>query len=513
MRAPRNVRSRRWPVSRRDFLGTSLAAGALAGWDLRQAQAADPNALVVEGYAGPFSVQPGEQVGLHLSTNAPRVSVEIARVGLRREVVWRKEDVKAELHAVPAGAAMQGCKWPAALQVDVSPTWRSGIYSIVMEARRDAQRKTAEAFFVVRPDKPSRDARILFQISSNTYQAYNNWGGSCLYSGPNHPRVSFDRPFLVYETPLRPGATWFNPNTNCYHTWDEPFIQWAERAGYAIDYCANLDLEAHPELLEHYRLVLSVGHDEYWSAGMRDALERYVAGGGNAFFMSGNSICWQVRVEDDGRALVCYKRAHDRDPVFQTDDRRNLTTLWSDPLLGRPENQLSGVGFTFGGYNGLFGEFMQGPGAGEYTVHRPEHWILAGTGLTGGETFGGQANIAGYECDGCEHVTGPDGRPVPTGRDGTPPGFQIVATTPARWSKADGSINWIHELRRQLGRHPDMGDDWLERNGAGVLGTYTRGGTVVTVGSCDWPYGLHAGDRVVDRIVRNVLDRLSQGVT
>ena len=46
----------------------------------------------------------------------------------------------------------------------------------------------------------------------------------------------------------------------------------AEREGIALDYATNGDLEAHPEILGAYRLVLSVGHDEYWSREMRDAV-------------------------------------------------------------------------------------------------------------------------------------------------------------------------------------------------------------------------------------------------
>lgn len=45
--------------------------------------------------------------------------------------------------------------------------------------------------------------------------------------------------------------------------------------------------------------MLSVGHDEYWSAAMRDNLEKYIADGGNVAFFSGNTCCWQVRSEDN----------------------------------------------------------------------------------------------------------------------------------------------------------------------------------------------------------------------
>ena len=43
-----------------------------------------------------------------------------------------------------------------------------------------------------------------------------------------------------------------------------------------------------------------------------------------------------------------------------------------------------------------------------------------------------------------------------------------------------------------------------------MLGTYTRGGTVVTCGSTDWAHGLKGGDPFVDRITRNVLEQLGR---
>ena len=464
--------------------------------------------LVVEAYCDRVSCLPGEQVGLCVSTNAERYSVEVRRVGLDRRVVWRMTDLPGKLHPVPEDAATHGCGWPVSVKIPVGKDWTSGYYQIALQGESgDKRGDVVEAVLIVRARHPGQQKAILFQVSTNTYQAYNTFGATSLYSGPDFPRVSFDRPYLIYETPLPPGGNWYNPNTNNYHTWDEPFILWAEKAGYRIDYCANLDLEFQGELLDEYKLVLSVGHDEYWSEGMRDNLEAYIERGGNVAFFSGNSICWQIRVEEHGRALVCYKRAHDRDPVFETGDYRNLTTLWSDPLLQRPENHLSGVGFAYGGYNGLHGEFMSGPGAGEYTVHRPDHWILAGTGLRRGEKFGAEAGIAGYECDGCELVW-KDGLPLATGRDGTPQDFEIVATAPCRWDKEEGSLAWAHGIRQALPEGELMPSD-LTRDGNAVIGTYTRGGRVVTVGSCDWPDGLKAGDPHVDRIVRNVLNRLT----
>lgn len=502
-------------ANRREFLERSIAGGVLMTGSVLSphALAADAAPPFIHVYTGASSCAPGEELSLHVSTNLLNYSGSLTRVGAKPAVVWERAGIAGKEHPTPADAALRGCGWPAAFQIPIAKAWRSGIYRLMLRG----EGAEAETFFIVRSAEPGKHARILFQVATNTYQAYNNYGGSCLYSGPKFPRVSFDRPYLITAPVTRAVKDFYNPNLACYKTWDEPFIVWAEESGYELDYCANLDLELHPELLKNYRLVLSIGHDEYWAAGMRDSLEAFIAKGGNAAFLSGNSICWQVRVEDKGRALVCYKRAHDQDPVFATDDRSRLSTLWSDPLVKRPENQLTGVGFPFGGYNGFFGEFMAGPGAGEYTVHRPDHWLFAGTGLEQDETFGQleppgpQPGIAGYECDGCEFILR-DGVPVPTGRDGTPREMQILATAPARWSSVDGTIDWVKDLRGTLPEPPDgltIPVDEAVPSGAAVLGIYERGGTVITTGSCGWTYGLQARNHVVDRIVRNLLDRLS----
>ena len=46
--------------------------------------------------------------------------------------------------------------------------------------------------------------------------------------------------------------------------------------------------------------------------------------------------------------------------------------------------------------------------------------------------------------------------------------------------------------------------------GASTMGVYERGGTVVTAATTDWAHGLRKPDPIVDRITRNILDRLSR---
>jgi hypothetical protein len=479
-------------VTRRTFLG-GVGAGLSAAM-LAKAGGDEPASLFVEGYTDRISYRPGEAIGLHVSTTAPKYAVQISRLGADPpQVVFDRGEIPGALHPIPEDASSHGCRWPSSVKIDVDPQWPSGYYNVRIRVEDRGgkfvgrNRRTAEtdAFFIVRPAEPARDTPILLQLSTNTYNAYNNWGGGSLYAFHGRAnlqghRVSFDRPL-----------------EGQFRTWELPFVAWAERNGFRLDYCANSDLEFHPELLERYRLVLSVGHDEYWAAPMRDHLEAFITRGGNVAFFSGNTCCWQVRSEEDGRALTSWKQDFVQDPVFPGGDHRTLTTLWSHHLVKRPENQLTGVGFLHGGYHLSHGQFMDGKGA--FIAHRPEHWAFEGTGLSTGAEFGGKHTVVGYECDGCEFEL-KEGLPVPTGRDGTPEGFTILATCPTRWHPDDAL--WYDRFPRDENGAPAQG--------AAVMGTYTRGGTVFTTGTTDWAHGLRGGDPVVERITRNVLDRLSK---
>lgn len=472
------------PVNRRQALKTGLLAACLVS----EAAGQEIPPLFVEGYTGQVSYAPGEEVTLCVSCAGASFSVEITRIGARSERVWSEENIPGKVYPVPDNASSHGCQWPVAVTVKIPPEWRSGYYHVALRTRdhgggfthRSTRTAEGQCFFILRNGGKPPKAKILLQLSANTYNAYNNWGGFSLYAyngrgGNQGHRVSFERP----------PASQFN-------TWEQPFVEWAEGHGFAMDYIANSDLEFHPEELEGRSLVLSVGHDEYWSAPMRDTLEKFITAGGNAAFFSGNVCCWQVRSEDRGRALTSWKQNYHSDPVYAA--RRGyglLASLWSHQLIKRPENILTGVGFLWGGYHRSHGQLMDGSGA--FTVHRPGHWVLAGTGLKAGEGFGGKDTIVGYECDGCE-LEFRDGLPFPTHRDGTPENFEIVCTAPAQWHPDD--CQWY--------------DHWENgRQGHAVLGVYQRGGTVFTCGSTDWSHGLRGGDPAVERITRNILERLA----
>ena len=290
-----------------------------------------------------------------------------------------------------------------------------------------------------------------------------------------------------------------------------PFVQWAERNGYELDYALNADLE-DPTILDGRRMYLSVGHDEYWSGPMRDTVEAFTKAGGNALFLSGNTAFWQVRLEDDGATMVGYKDRFERDPVFGTDRQSELTSMWSDHLIGRTENSMTGVSFVRGGYHRIGRTVASG--AGGYTIYQPEHWIFADTEVTYGDVIGTKSVIVGYECDGCD-FTMRNGIPSPTGTDGTPLDFAIIGLAPAehfnrtnapRPPKGDAMSEVEFIAWRALGEKGPEGVAALE-HGHCMMGMHEPGGFVFTSGTTDWAWGLTGQDPVVEQVTRNLLDR------
>ena len=508
---------------------------------------------VVEGYADRQSYQAGDVVEMRCSSRAPTVTASVARVGQERVEVWRREGVIIGEHPYPDDAYASGCGWPVAFTIDVDPGWASGFYEVSLRAEAGDSADpeidevaTSEAFFVVRPTRASPSADAILVLATNTYNAYNQWGGKCMYSGAT--KLSFDRPLErgYLRRPASPHEVTYDGRvmsvtdepdeehlqlqeylaefdyplwcaSGGWHTWERRFVRWAEGAGLSLDFAVNSDLEFHPEVLEGQKLMLSVGHDEYWSAGMRDRADAFVEAGGSWAIFSGNTCFWQVRYEDDGRTMVCYKGdAQAHDPVRGTEDHKSLTSMWSLPSIGRPEAQTTGLSFARGGYARVGKATPRSSGG--YSIHRPEHPVFEGTDLRYGDQLGIPAKIVGYEVDGCE-LTMLNGDPVPTYDDGTPTGLEVLATAPARlisithdhceapvalWAGVDPPGDLEGVAAALFGAASPDNIARIAHNHA-VIATFTKGkGRVFNAGCTDWSYGLDI-DPLVQQVTRNVI--------
>ncbi len=494
---------------------------------------------MIEAYCTRRSYVAGDRVAVHVSTSAARFDLSVGREARSRAVVLDLTGIAGAEHAIPADVVANGCGWPVAVEFAVPAEWQSGFFRLVLTTPEGEQ---GETFFILRAASPK--SSILWTIETNTWNAYNYFGGASTYTSDLHayaagaPRVSFLRPmpkgFLsLPDQPARfatigapdpgiPYGRWAEAHgltmwcgAASWGHWGRALATWLEDEGIAVDYAASSDLEERPDIVNGYKLLLSNGHDEYWSWGMRDTVEGFVARGGNAVFFSGNVAFWQVRLEQDGQQMVAYKSQVDSDPVMGTADERHNSGLWSHRLTKRPENQMTGLTFCRAGYARFAGATPSS--AGGYTVYRARHWALEGTGLSYGDQLGASSVIVGYEVDGCA-LRLQDGLPYPTGEDGTPANFEVIGMAPATlWNREtappgmypEGVLTDLELVCEQV--HGDHTPETQARivHGHAVMGTYTTpaGGTVFASGTTDWAFAL--GDPQVARITRNLFARLA----
>jgi hypothetical protein len=344
----------------------------------------------------------------------------------------------------------------------------------------------AKALFVVRSPAPGGTSSILFKLAWATYHAYNGTGYGSLYAEAVWTGGDGAPGFTV--TTRRPGGgtggvvmygdspDYYDPSSRrqTFAHWEAPFVRWLEASGYRVDYATDWDLQADPGLLAPYALMLSVGHDEYWSDEMRARIEAFIRHGGNVAFFSGNICGYRIHFTDGSSAFTCAKvRPSGKDRGTWEVDH------WSDV---RPENGVTGTSIRQAG--GWWDGRRDTVG---YTVQHAAHWVYEGSGLKDGDVFGADPAfpLVGYEADGAT-FTRKHGLALVTGDQGTPLNFFILGIA-------------------------ELGEGWVRSSphAAATMGCYAseRGGIVFNGATTDWPC-LVGRNAEVDRITRNVLDRL-----
>ena len=226
--------------------------------------------------------------------------------------------------------------WAPSLALRIDRSWPPGDYLLKLVGSGGQQHYVPIA---VRDDASSAAYMVLNAVT--TWQAYNLWGGYDLYEGRGSRSsdfdhrsriVSFDRPYGFGQ-----GAADFLGN-------ELPLVQLVESRGLDVTYSTDVDLHRAPELLLRHRVLLSLGHDEYWSTRMRQGVQQARDHGVNLAFLGANAIFRHIRLEDSplgpNRHEVDYKHASE-DPLRRVDDAE-VTVDWRNPPDPRPENVIIG---------------------------------------------------------------------------------------------------------------------------------------------------------------------------
>lgn len=338
----------------------------------------------IEGYASWTYIDPGDSIQIFVNTAEPSYQLEVFRLGWYGGAGGRRMlgpiTLDGTQQVIPEPDPKTGlveCAWTNPFTLRTRFDWTTGVYLAKLTASQSG--KQSYVPFTLR--NGGRFSRLLFQNSVTTWQAYNNWGGRSLYefnstNGIRAVKVSFNRPYV-----LGTGA-------GDLFAWELSMLRFLEREGYDVSYCTNMTTHRNSSLRNH-QAFLSVGHDEYWSAEMRQNVTAIRNRGVHLGFFGANDCYWQVRIEPSPlsgqprRTMVCYKDRFQEDPLFGIDNA-HVTTRWRDAPVSQPEEQLIGVQYEFG------------PVDTDLVVSNAQHFIFEGTGLGDGDHLPG---LLGSEAD------------------------------------------------------------------------------------------------------------------
>lgn len=314
----------------------------------------------VEGYTDKLSYNVGDTVRVFLTSDSVYNAALIGLYNLTGE----------NFDIVQTALAMQSMSnevpWATGLGYDLSfeyilPALPSGVYLWEHSVP-----------FIVKA--PSQTTRIMVLYPSNTAAAYNFDGGKSLYGYNSSDNTAADSVSFQRRIPLERSAV-------------ECLRAFANTSGYDFGYLIDRDMD-DSENLTGVELLIIAGHSEYWTRKARVNFDKFIASGGHALILSGNTMWWQVRYSADGTRLIAYKSAGE-DPI---DDPLLATITWNDHQLAYPIIPSIGADFDRGGY-GLKPDDSGWDGLKLIDISAP---YLAGTGIKVGEVL----SIPSREYDG-----------------------------------------------------------------------------------------------------------------
>lgn len=338
----------------------------------------------IEGYTSKVSVVQGESFTIYVSTTSRSFVIQAYRMGYYQgklgRLIWSSNTLvghkQTQCPVVKPSNTVE-CNWKPSDTITPDSKWVPGDYLLKLVGNNGAQRWVP---ITVRND--NSNAAVVVVNAVTTWQAYNKYGGYDLYSGPvgysdRATKVSFDRPYDYY---FGQGAADFIGN-------ELPLVSLVEKLGLNVTYITSVDIQKRPSLLSNHRVLISLGHDEYYSPAMRQALQNAQQGGTNLMFLGANAIFRRIRFESShlgqDRIEVNYRVAS-LDPMYGIDNSQ-VTTNWPAGPDPQPESSLIGI------------QYACNPVRANMVITDPSSWIFANTGLRFGSRL---TNLVGSEYDG-----------------------------------------------------------------------------------------------------------------
>ena len=373
--------------------------------------------------------------------------------------------------------------WEMSFSLEVPADLPSGIYA----AKCMDDDETIYIPFIINPTPHCRN-RFLVLANTNTWNAYNDWGGYSRYyevrDFANFPDIRTSRDLSF----LRPNLKLFNlsleDGNNNGGGGDGPYgftskhrlrgelwvLNWLKQSPYAFDVYTDLDFHIGIEGIDDYDAIILTTHPEYWSIEMAANLKDYLNQGGNLLYLGGNGIFDTVTISDETFVMRVYGTLNERTKLL------SQVGLPESAILGvATPRQVVGPGIMAAVGNNWIERVaykVSDPGAGA-ELHR----FFCGTGLQPGDEFGGCGWFLATSADEASYVE---------------PRINNSGASGGECDQADGdSPHNLQVLARGINSEVPADMTYYDHEG---------GGFVFSVGSISF-----GGSLVVDKVIQQII--------
>jgi len=408
-------------------------------------------------------------------------------------------------------------EWQVSHRFEVPSDTKSGCYAF----RLSPIDESSPAWFIpfaIRPPIDTTCSKTAFILPTTTYGAYANMNLRVLaqFNELAHGRLTVldstdllmlempelgkstydvhnDGSPVVYSTMNRP-VTNFRPNGRMYKfCQDMMIVDWLEAVGIDVDVITDDDIQRDGSAaIAAYEVIITGSHPEYVTRRQLDALQQFTDSGGRLLYIGGNGFYSAAEVPALQPDVVEVRRPG-QDNLWRVNHTEGIFStsglpagLWRN--IGRPENNLVGVGFITQGFDQC--TFYR---RNESSRDARVSWIFEG--LDDDELIGDfgilQGGAAGYEIDRHDFTKG------------SPTHSVVVASSSDHSPVYDLMVSSILDTLPQHGPSPDPIRADM------VFFETNNGGAVFSVGSIAWSGSLSHNhyDNNVSRVTLNVVKR------
>src|SRR5690606_10903927 len=183
------------------------------------------------GYVDHFSTAKGDTVRFYISTSENPFTLSIVTIEEEDRFITSFDSVNGGIQPVPDSSYWYGCGWDHNLSFIIPQNWEPGAYRAEFPTSEGA----AGIIFFVTENQPGTFSNIIFVSSTNTWNAYNYFGGKSSYGfnstdsiGSN--KVSFLRP------------SWFPYGSVDFYRYEREMIQWMSKENIFPEFTTDTEL-------------------------------------------------------------------------------------------------------------------------------------------------------------------------------------------------------------------------------------------------------------------------------